>query len=348
MARSPSYGSREVSMRPSEICLVDWTWVRVPRLRGPNGESTSVKDSVCKMTTPETLAAWTQLLKVATRRGRTQYVIEKLVMYDLAGAGGTEYSILLASCAAGDRGDVTIRSERVELATIRSEHVELARAFLDRGADPNLRDAGGWTPLHYAARGFGDGSADLVELLVAAGGNVGARANPPPDPNFLHYPERVAGSPLVVVADHLCTASWDDDASLDGEFWRRDDRYGHCQRIARVLVRAGAPLYELTIHQFGHLYRRTYTSAMNARQRLHVYRQTCQLILDVRAAAGPRAYRMQQRKQVLLLRSLALKGRAEPRDACMTFLVDSPNEIAWKILEYWRTELEYPPRNLWF
>ena len=37
---------------------------------------------------------------------------------------------------------------------------------------------------------------------------------------------------------------------------------------------------------------------------------------------------------------IALKGRAEPRDARMTFLVESPNEIAWKVLEYWRTELD--------
>ena len=67
---------------------------------------------------------------------------------------------------------------------------------------------------------------------------------------------------------------------------------------------------------------------------------TEQLILDLRAAGSPRAYRMESRKQVLLLRSLALKGRAEPRDARTKFLVDSPNEIAWKILEYWRTELD--------
>ena len=49
---------------------------------------------------------------------------------------------------------------------------------------------------------------------------------------------------------------------------------------------------------------------------------------------------MLRRKQVLLLRSLALKSRAEPRDARMKFLVDSPNEIVWNILEYWRTELD--------
>ena len=70
------------------------------------------------------------------------------------------------------------------------------------------------------------------------------------------------------------------------------------------------------------------------------YFATKKLILDVRAAGSPRAYRMLRRKQILRLRSLALRGRAEPRDARMTFLVESPNEIAWKILEYWRTELD--------
>ena len=70
------------------------------------------------------------------------------------------------------------------------------------------------------------------------------------------------------------------------------------------------------------------------------YLATKRLILDVQAAGSPRAYRMLRRKQVLLLRSLALKGRAEPRDARMTFLVESPNEIVWKVLEYWRTELD--------
>ena len=70
------------------------------------------------------------------------------------------------------------------------------------------------------------------------------------------------------------------------------------------------------------------------------YFATKKLILDVRAAGSPRAYRMLRRKQILRLRSLALRGRAEPRDARMTFLVESPNEIAWKVLEYWRTELD--------
>ena len=95
-----------------------------------------------------------------------------------------------------------------------------------------------------------------------------------------------------------------------------------------MLLRAGTPLSELIVD---HL-ERVRPGAMCL--------STRQLILDVHVAGSPRAYRMLRRKQVLLLRSLALKGRAKPRDARMMFLVDSPNEIAWKILEYWRTELD--------
>ena len=53
-----------------------------------------------------------------------------------------------------------------------------------------------------------------------------------------------------------------------------------------------------------------------------------------------RAYTKGLRKQVLGLRSLALRGRAGTRDEVMRFIVKSPNEIAWKILSYWPTELD--------
>ena len=53
------------------------------------------------------------------------------------------------------------------------------------------------------------------------------------------------------------------------------------------------------------------------------------MILGVRAAGSWRAYAKLPRKKVLLLRSLALRGRAKPRDARMTFLVESPKDGAW-------------------
>ena len=238
------------------------------------------------------LATWASHIKDAAREGRTQYVLAELGKYHLAWRRRTTsplspaYSILLTCCATGDRG----------AETIRSEHVDLAHALLDRGADPNLRGRV-WTPLHYAARGLGGGSVDMVGLLLDAGGNV-----------------REKNSSLVC-AIHGFSAS-------------DSQRHLNCRRIVRLLLRAGVPLSGPIVDQL----ERVRPGAMCL--------STRQLILDVHVAGSPRAYRMLRRKQVLLLRSLALKGRAKPRDVRMTFLVDSPNDIAWKVLEYWRTELD--------
>ena len=49
----------------------------------------------------------------------------------------------------------------------------LARKLLESGADPNVRQAGGWTPLHQAAA---HGRVDLVELLLARGADGGAES----------------------------------------------------------------------------------------------------------------------------------------------------------------------------
>ena len=184
---------------------------------------------------------------------------------------------------------------------IQSKHVDLARALLDRGADPEPRNSLGWTPLQYAARGIGDASVDMVALLLDAGGRVATNSS--------------GTSPLV--------------SAIRG--FEASECHLNCRRIVQMLLRAGAPLSGLIVDQL---------ERVRPGEICEHFLATRQLILDVHVAGSPRAYRMLRRKQVLLLRSLALKGRAEPRDARMTFLVDSPNEIAWKILEYWRTELD--------
>ena len=185
--------------------------------------------------------------------------------------------------------------------SIRSDHVDLARALLDRGADPNLRGRA-LTPLNYAARGLGDASVDMVALLLDAGGKVRATNSS-------------GTSPLV--------------SAIRG--FEASECHLNCRRIVQMLLRAGAPLSGLIVDQL---------ERVRPGEICEHFLATRQLILDVHVAGSPRAYRMLRRKQVLLLRSLALKGRAKPRDARMTFLVESPNEIAWKVLEYWRTELD--------
>ena len=49
--------------------------------------------------------------------------------------------------------------------------VALTRRLLGQGADPNVRQAGGWRPLHEAAR---RGHAEMVAALLAAGAEAGA------------------------------------------------------------------------------------------------------------------------------------------------------------------------------
>ena len=238
----------------------------------------------------------------AAREGRMQFVLEHLARRPDWPIDRVGRMMLRACCGQRTNG---------QPRDIQSKHVDLARALLDRGADPKPRNSLGWTPLQYAARGLGDASVDMVALLLAAHGDV--------RDVHLDY------SPLSMAI-----------RGLEKEY-EAPPRYLNCRKIARLLVRAGAPLYQLTINQVATLATNTRTFATQE----HLF-ATTQLIYDVAAAGSPQAYRIASRKKVLLLRSLALKGRAEPRDARMTFLVDSPNEIAWKILEYWRTVEAHP------
>ena len=41
-------------------------------------------------------------------------------------------------------------------------------------------------------------------------------------------------------------------------------------------------------------------------------------------------------KEVMLLRSRALRRRATPSDAVLAFVCRAPNEIAWHVLGFWR------------
>ena len=252
---------------------------------------------------------------VAARSGANNYVLAQLAPYNVNGQveraalGMTPYApTLLACCAAG----------RTSHGVIDLNHVDLARALIDRGADPNLRDVMRTTPLIIACRGRGEGSPAMVALLLDAGGA---------DVNLYNLNDI---TPLV--------------AAINGFYYSADPRQQlNCREIVHLLLRAGAlPRgYDVSNLSFGYIEAnlRGFAEADSEFSPEH-YLATKRLILDVQAAGSPRAYRMLRRKQVLLLRSLALKSRAEPRDARMKFLVDSPNEIVWNILEYWRTELD--------
>ena len=59
--------------------------------------------------------------------------------------------------------------------------------------------------------------------------------------------------------------------------------------------------------------------------------------IDVRAAGGTYpAYLHEHRKQVLMLRCLATKGRAKTTDPVLNFLEQlGDNGVIWKVLSFW-------------
>ena len=253
----------------------------------------------------------------AARAGRTQYVLEQLATHgfdvnaQVEGEAGARMTLLSCCCCEIGGGQLA-----------------LARALLDMGADPNLfRDEPLRAPLYNvvanpswvytAAHGIGEADYEMVLLLLNAGADV-------------HLGSEHGLNPLVETI--RCFERRD-------RHTRRPYLHLNSRKIVRLLLRSGValdgiddafrrldPALGVGSTDYVHEARRHYTASRN-------------LICDVRTAGGLRKYETMPRKQVLTLRTMALRGRAAPRDNVMSFLVDCPNEIAWKILSYWRTEI---------
>ena len=239
----------------------------------------------------------------AARDGRAQYVLAQLATH------GFDVNAQVEGGGA-TIGRMTLLS--CCCCEIGKGHLALARALLDMGADPNLfSDAPGVSPLYNAVHGIGEANYEMVVLLLSAGADI-------------HLGSEHGLTPLI--------------ETLRCFKLRGDNRYSrqvNCRKIVRLLLRSGVALdgiddafrrLDPALGMMGYEARRHYTASRN-------------LICDVRTAGGLRKSEMMLRKQVLTLRTMALRGRAVPRDSVMTFLVDCPNEIAWKILSYWRTEI---------
>jgi ankyrin repeat protein len=59
-------------------------------------------------------------------------------------------------------------------AVVQAGSPTVVKLLLDRGADPNVRDDGGYTPLHFAAE---RGIVSIVEDLLAAGAKVDVKTD---------------------------------------------------------------------------------------------------------------------------------------------------------------------------
>jgi ankyrin repeat protein len=99
----------------------------------------------------------------------------------LAAAKHNHIDIVKLLCR--NNADINARSEFLDpdeaftplLWAIVNDNALMAEFLLDNGADPNLSDGWGNTPLKHAAT---IGSLPLVKLLVAKGANIGYRRNP--------------------------------------------------------------------------------------------------------------------------------------------------------------------------
>ena len=65
------------------------------------------------------------------------------------------------------------------------------------------------------------------------------------------------------------------------------------------------------------------------------------LVGGVSAAGSYAKYENLARKEVLVIRALALKDRATTTYPALHFLVGVPNEIAWHILSFWNVNVPW-------
>ena len=190
------------------------------------------------------------------------------------------------------------------------EKVELARDLLARGAEVDKGDDVDRTALHFAARGVGDASPAMISLLLSAGADVNART------------KHTGTTPIFFSVNFLSRPR----ATLLVIFER--------------LLRAGARLENGTGISMDSLERRLDYLEYECRDTSLAtdtnFQEIKSICAQVLAAGSYRAYLHEQRKQVLVLRSLANRGRAATADPVLKFLVRlGDNGVLWNVLSHW-------------
>ena len=204
------------------------------------------------------------------------------------------------------------------------EKVELARELVARGAEVDKSDHVDRTALHWASRGVGDASPALVSLLLSAGADVHART------------KHTRTIPIAYTVDT----------------WSLKAQMRHLSRLSTEtllviferLLRAGSELDNISEDFFNNSLGSLCASSESAFEALSTdasFQEIKSIAEGVLAAGSYRAYLHEQRKQVLVLRSLANRGRAVTADPVMNFLVRlGDNGVLWNVLSHWP-----PPRR---
>jgi ankyrin repeat protein len=96
-------------------------------------------------------------------------------LYQAAGEGRAAEVVELLDSGLDANTRTRSGSYALNAAAVENE-IEVIRVLLARGADPNVQNSQGDTPLICATK-YGGGRAETVELLVQAGSDLGVRDN---------------------------------------------------------------------------------------------------------------------------------------------------------------------------
>ena len=208
-------------------------------------------------------------------------------------------------------------------------HVSVIEYLLSRGADVNLPDEH-CSLLHVAAVRQSQSPRKIVELLLGAGIQVDARDNSGTD-----------ATPIAWVISNFCM--------IDGARGNlSSEGLKNLVKCCIMLLRAGASLDAIGRPGPG-------GEQKSVEDHVNCQLETCEdlednedviafqaTVAELRAAGSWRQYVLAPPKDLLRLRSLIARGRATVRPhgwtpSCVArlFARSLPNEIAWRILEYW-------------
>ena len=214
-----------------------------------------------------------------------------------------------------------------------TKYLTAIRWLLSRGADVTIADQRGWTPLHRACNAPLEFGRNVIPQLLAAGADIDATSSRDCGPFFGGL------TPLSISIDHFrFSAGTNSDRVLDPSVM--DEKFAHTAlAYVSTLIRYGASIDNCWDGHHAETWMRAledrtgneenfYTAPAARVLKENNYWVACKaLIKEVRVAP---------RKEVLLLRALAIKGRAKTSDPILNFVNGLPDGVAWNVLSFWR------------
>ena len=245
--------------------------------------------------------------------------------------------------------------ERVAELCFRSRDGTAAlETWLAGGADPDERDSLGNTMFSgiVLSSPYRE-QVERVRILIKYGASVDLECSAPPSFSPLHL--------CAMQQNHACMALLLDAGADINKYapngWTplmaaaarltNDGGFSNISGV-RLLVSRGAKLDLRQRLPEGHPLHATHRQtaeemcAFTWEIQSYPMRAACHAFLrDVRLAGGYRRYVNAPRKTIIVLRQLALRGRATPPHALVKLFADStPKEIVWRVLKFWRSDRE--------